>query len=95
MSVNYFGKYRGVVTNNVDPMQMGRVRVQVPGVFGAEDTWAMPCVPVNLPKKAGSALPEIGASVWIEFEQGDPTQPIWTGRFFRDFALTPPSLRNR
>ncbi len=24
-------------------------------------------------------VPEIGANVWIEFEQGDPDYPIWTG----------------
>lgn len=95
MSRKYFGKYRGVVINNVDPMQMGRILAQVPDVPGAvPTTWAMPCVPCNLPKKVGSALPEIGAAVWIEFEQGNPDYPIWTGCFYGNAAETPPALRN-
>ena len=24
-------------------------------------------------------LPEIGTEVWIQFESGDPTYPIWVG----------------
>ena len=28
----YFGKYRGMVINNIDPMQMGRLMVQVPDI---------------------------------------------------------------
>src|SRR2546421_2329973 len=95
MSAKFFGKYRGVVTNNVDPMQMGRVRAQVPDVFGAvESNWAIPSVPANLSKKVASSLPKIGAAVWIEFEQGYPDRPIWAGCFYRTAAETPPSLRN-
>jgi hypothetical protein len=95
MSTPYFGKYRGVVVNNVDPMQMGRIQAQVPDVPGNLPTaWAMPCAPCNLPKKIGSALPAIGAAVWIEFEQGNPASPIWTGCFYGNAAETPPALRN-
>jgi hypothetical protein len=96
MSAKFFGKYRGVVTNNVDPMQMGRIRALVPDVSGTEESgFAMPSVPCHLPRKIASALPRIGAAVWIEFEQGDRRRPIWTGCFFRAAAETPPSLRNR
>jgi len=96
MSARFFGKYRGVVLSNVDPERMGRVRVQVPDVFGAAGSGlAMPCVPCNLPKKVGGALPKIGATVWIEFEQGDASRPIWAGCFYSSAAATPPSLRNK
>ena len=96
MSAKFFGKYRGVVTNNVDPMQIGRVRAQVPDVFGTEESaWAMPSVPSNVSGKVGSFLPKIGAAVWIEFEQGYPDRPIWAGCFYRTAAETPPSLRSR
>jgi hypothetical protein len=96
MSAKFFGKYRGVVTNNIDPMRMGRVTVQVPDVFGAAGSGlAMPCVPCNVPKTAGSSLPRIGATVWVEFEQGDPSRPIWTGCFYGSAAVTPPALRNK
>lgn len=95
MNANFFGLYRGVVTNNVDPMQVGRVQIQVPDVFSAGETlWAMPCVPPALPRKPGSSLPKAGATVWIAFEQGDPSRPIWTGCFYASAAETPPSLRN-
>ena len=95
MNANFFGQYRGVVTNNVDPMQIGRVQIQVPDVFSAGETiWAMPCVPLALPREAGSSLPKAGAAVWIAFEQGDCDRPIWTGCFYASAAETPSSLRN-
>jgi Family of unknown function (DUF6519)/Type VI secretion system/phage-baseplate injector OB domain len=90
----YFGKYRGSVIDNIDPMQMGRLMVQVPDVSGLTSTWAMPSVPCGAPKKVASSLPQVGASVWIEFEQGDPSHPIWTGCFYTSATETPPSLRN-
>ncbi len=94
MSEKFFGKYRGSVVNNVDPLQTGRLLVQVPGIAGQPALWAVPCVPSTLPKAVGSALPEVGAGVWIEFEQGDPKLPIWTGCWYGNSAQTPPSLKN-
>jgi hypothetical protein len=95
MSAKFFGHYRGVVTNNIDPMQIGRVQVQVPDVFRAgEALWAMPCAPASQAGKVGSSLPKIGAALWIAFEQGDRNQPIWTGCFYASAAETPSSLRN-
>jgi uncharacterized protein involved in type VI secretion and phage assembly len=95
MSVKYFGKYRGVVADNRDPEQMGRIRVKVPDVLGeAESPWAVPCVTPPFSDDVGSGLPEVGANVWIEFEQGDPDYPIWSGRYFTDAAETPRSLQN-
>ncbi len=42
----FYGKYRGLVINNIDPLQIGRVMVQVPDVLGEiPSSWAMPCVP--------------------------------------------------
>ncbi len=44
----YYGKHRGTVLNNIDPMQMGRLQVQVPDVAGLIPTsWAMPCFPAG------------------------------------------------
>jgi uncharacterized protein involved in type VI secretion and phage assembly len=77
----YYGKYRGVVINNVDPMQMGRLMVQVPDVSLVPSTWAMPCFPVTGKQMGLWVLPVIGSGVWVEFEQGDPDYPIWTGCF--------------
>lgn len=79
----YYGKYRGVVLNNVDPMQMGRLMVQVPDVTGlAPGSWAMPCVPIAGIQNGMVALPAIQSGVWVEYEQGDPEHPIWVGCYW-------------
>jgi uncharacterized protein involved in type VI secretion and phage assembly len=86
----YYGKYRGVVLNNVDPMQMGRLMIEVPDVTGlAPSSWAMPCVPIAGIQNGMVALPIIGSGVWVEFEQGDPDYPIWTGCFWGTAAEIP------
>jgi hypothetical protein len=79
----YFGKYRGTVANNVDPMMMGRVQVSVPSVLGSGSlSWAMPCVPYAGPGVGWFAIPPVDANVWVEFEGGDPDFPIWAGCFW-------------
>ena len=75
----YYGKYRGTVLNNIDPMQMGRLQVQVPDVAGLIPTsWAMPCFPASGKQMGAYMLPQIGAGVWVEFEQGNMDYPIGT-----------------
>jgi uncharacterized protein involved in type VI secretion and phage assembly len=86
----YYGKYRGTVVNNVDPMQIGRVQVMVPDVLGVGvSSWAMPCVPLTGPQMGAYFVPLIGAGVWVEFEGGDPDYPIWTGGFWGSAAEVP------
>ncbi len=87
---NYYGKYRGTVVNNVDPMQIGRLQVIVPDVSSVMlSSWAMPCAPVAGMQNGLFALPMIGSGVWIEFEQGDPDYPIWVGAFWGTAAEVP------
>lgn len=96
----FLGKFRGMVLNNIDPMQMGRLQVQVPDVTGlAPASWAMPCVPVAGIQNGFFALPMIGSGVWVEFEQGNVDYPIWVGCFWGSGAevpalarLTPPAV---
>ena len=86
----YFGKFRGMVMNNVDPMQMGRLLVQVPDVLGlAMSSWAMPCVPLTGQQTGTFFLPQVGTGVWVEFEQGNPDYPIWVGGFWGSAAEVP------
>ena len=76
----YFGKYRGKVENNVDPSQLGRLQVSVPAVLGSgQNSWAMPCTPYAGSSVGWFALPPVNSDVWVEFEQGDPDYPIWSG----------------
>jgi len=61
----YYGKYRGMVINNIDPMQIGRLLVQVPDALGPiPSSWAMPCVPITGKQMGTYMLPQIGAGVW-------------------------------
>ena len=86
----YYGKYRGMVLNNVDPLQQGRLQVQVPDVAGlVPASWAMPCVPIAGVQNGMMALPTIGSGVWVEFEQGNPDYPIWVGCFWGSAAEVP------
>ena len=88
----FFGKYRGTVIDNIDPMQTGRLQAQVPDVSNIlPSTWAMPCLPFAGIQSGFYAVPAIGSQVWIEFEQGNPDYPIWVGCFW-DSAADVPAL---
>jgi hypothetical protein len=61
----------------------GRLLVEVPDVVGpVPSSWAEPCVPLAGPTGLPMGVymvPPIGAGVWVEFERGDPSKPIWVG----------------
>ena len=77
----FYGKYRGIVTD-VDAKTM-RIKAKVPAVFADADSgWAMPCVPFAGASAGFAFLPDKGSAVWIEFEGGDVSFPIWTGGFW-------------
>jgi hypothetical protein len=79
----FYGKYRGIVTD-VDAATM-RIKAAVPAVLGVTGTgWCMPCVPYAGPGVGFAFLPETGSGVWIEFEGGDPSYPIWVGGYWRE-----------
>ncbi len=80
----WFGKYRGVTVDNQDPMGHGRILVSVPQVLGNVTSWAVPCVPCTVFHSRDPFVPEVGQSVWVEFEGGDVGHPIWSG------CLAPP-----
>jgi uncharacterized protein involved in type VI secretion and phage assembly len=84
---HYFGKYRGTVTDNQDQTSRGRLKVQVPAVLGTLEIWAMPCVPYAGDQVGFYSLPPNQSGVWVEFEGGDPSYPIWTGCFWADNEL--------
>jgi hypothetical protein len=78
----YFGKYRGLVKDNKDPLKLGRVQATVPAIPGMTVNWALPCAPYAGDQVGFYTIPPVGALVWIEFEGGDPTYPIWSGCFW-------------
>jgi len=86
MEGRYYGKHRAIVTDNSDPDNLGRLRVRVPRLLGSVETgWALPAAPYGGASEEGFfALPDIGASVWIEFEDGDLAYPVWSGTWWGD-----------
>ena len=83
----YFGKYRGTVTDNDDPTNRGRIKVRVPAVLGDLTVWAMPCVPYAGEQIGQYMIPAVESGVFVEFEGGDASFPIWTGCFWSDGQL--------
>ncbi len=85
----YYGKYRGQVTDNGDPDNLGRVKAKVPRLLGDEETgWALPAFVYGGASEQGLfAVPDTGAGVWIEFEGGDLSYPIWSGTWFTSNAI--------
>lgn len=89
-----FGKHKGTVMNNLDPDGYGRLQAFVPRVLkGVPTGWAWPCVPYGGPTSGFFSVPLVGAGVWIEFEDGDTSQPIWTGCYWgnRELPKKPPN----
>lgn len=80
----HYGKYRAFVRDNNDPERLGRVRLEIPSILGMGrdhwSDWASPCFPYGGSDDAGMFfVPQEGASVWVEFENGDAQYPIWVG----------------
>jgi Type VI secretion system/phage-baseplate injector OB domain len=72
---HFCGLYRGLVTSNIDPLSLGRIKVSVPDICGPASTgWVEPCVPVG-----GANLPALQSIVWIMCEKGDPDYLVWLG----------------
>lgn len=77
-SRKFYGLYRGVVVNNKDPEGHRRLKVKIPQLSGdAVSNWAWPIF------VAGQKpyTPTVGEGVWIQFESGDPSYPVWKGTF--------------
>ena len=84
----FFGKYRGIVTDNQDPSNLGRIRAKVNDVLQDVDSgWALPSFPYAGKSSGYFRVPPKDAGVWIEFEAGDVSRPIWTGCWYADGQL--------
>lgn len=84
----FFGKYRGKITANRDPLNLGRVQVTVASIFeDGKQSWAMPCTQYAGKGIGLFTIPPVNSNVWVEFEGGDPDYPIWSGCFWGDGEL--------
>jgi len=79
----FYGKYRGLVKKTTDPLGLGRLQALVPEVLGDVPTgWALPCAPYAGTGVGLFTIPPVGAGVWIEFEAGDVSRPVWAGTWW-------------
>jgi Type VI secretion system/phage-baseplate injector OB domain len=85
------GRYRGSVVNNIDPFNQGRLLVSVPDALGDDPClWAESASPLVGSQMGIYAVPPIGSGVWVEFQQGDPNDAVWTGGYRGSTADVPP-----
>jgi hypothetical protein len=86
-TIYYYGVYRADVVNVVDPNNSGCVKVIVTSIQAEADAeterWAMPCVPFAGPGEGFLVFPDVGDPVWVQFEGGDVTKPVWMGAFWQ------------
>jgi hypothetical protein len=81
----FYGKYSGEVVEVDDPDQLGRIKVSVPSIYPTETAvWARPCFP-----SGHFFVPPIGAKVWVEFEAGDVSYPLWVGTWYPQGTVPP------
>ena len=80
------GVFVGIVTDNQDPDNLGRVKVKFPWLSQdhASD-WARVVVPGGGPQRGMQFLPEVNDEVLVGFEQGDINYPyvlggLWNGK---------------
>lgn len=76
----------GVVTNNKDPEELGRVRVKYPWLSeDDESAWARLVAPMAGPGRGFLYIPEVDDEVLLGFEHGDIHRPfvvgaLWNGK---------------
>ena len=81
--MSFYGKYRAIVTNNKDPEKMGRIKVRCPKVLGEyESAWCTPCIQSAFNDGGMFYVPSVNEVVWVEFEEGNPSKPIWVGSWW-------------
>lgn len=91
----FYGRYAATVENNADPEKAYRLKLKCPAIFGTGvSEWALPC---GVPSYEGLGffiLPAKGDNVWLSFQSGDVTRPIWEYGAFRK-NTKPNSLQGR
>ena len=82
----FYGFYRATVKDNIDPLQLGRIKAEVipyyVGLEVAQIPWAVPKNSLKSGSGIGTGsfnVPDIGSMVWVFFEMGDMYQPVYDG----------------
>ena len=74
----FYSIYRAIVVQNDDPLASNRLKVAIPGIQGGEILWALPRNQHGSEQTGFKYLaPAIGDIVYVSFEAGDPSKPLW------------------
>lgn len=84
----------GTVTDNIDPLGLGRVLVRLPDIDSLDTlSWARVAVPLTGPSGAPPHgtyfIPQIGCEVLVAFERGDLERPYVVGCLWNNLARPP------
>ena len=78
---SYPGLYVGKVEAN--NLELGKIKVSIPAIFDQTNpdslVIARPCLPYG-----HFFVPEVGDKVWLAFENGNPSNPVWIGIWYRE-----------
>ena len=86
MSGERYGLYRAKVVERDDERQRGRIKVQIPSVSGeGKSQWVEACMNTAYDGGGDISVPKVGDTVWVAFEEGDITKPVYVGNFFSAF----------
>ena len=89
----FYGVATGKVIDLVDPMLLGRVRVQLSFIDDVDlSAWARVATPMSSVLGGVAFLPQVGDEVLVAFEHGDTDVPYVIGSLWNGFAPPPPNL---
>jgi hypothetical protein len=76
-----FGRYRGLVREIGTGANLGLIKVIIPGIYGSRELspWAEPAPALAGPGYGALILPQEDDYVWVDFEEGNPSSPVWSG----------------
>ena len=85
-----YGVVVGLVTNNQDPEELGRVKVKFPWLVESDESyWARLAVLMAGPERGTLFIPEVDDEVLVAFEHGDIRFPYVIGRLWNGVDKPP------
>ena len=84
----FSGIFIGTVVDNNDPKKLGRLKINVPTVYGNIKTddlpWASPSFSYGYHDRGIFFVPEVGALVTVMFLNNSPYTAVWMGAIHRE-----------
>lgn len=85
-----YGVVVGIITNNQDPDELGRVKVKIPRISGEDESnWARVVSFMSGDDRGAFFLPDVDDEVLVAFEYGDINMPYVIGSLWNGKDLPP------